>query len=131
MPSHACAAWALIKRILRYIRGTIGHGIHIYGSIGAQITVYSDADWAGCLDTRCSTSGYCVFIGDSCGMILQAADDGLTVQHRSQYRTIANATCYIRGPSTAPSGSSEMNFEAGELLRHTAGTSVAGCGSFS
>jgi hypothetical protein len=36
--------WALIKRILRYIRGTIGHGIHIYGSTGAQITVYSDVD---------------------------------------------------------------------------------------
>jgi hypothetical protein len=27
--------------------------------------VYSDADWAGCPDTRQSTSGYTVFLGDN------------------------------------------------------------------
>jgi hypothetical protein len=100
MPSHACAVWALIKRILRYIRGTIGHGIHIYGSIGAQITVHSDADWAGCLDTQCSTSGYCVFIGDS--LVAWSSKQQTTVSRFSteaEYRTIANATsecCWLR-----------------------------------
>jgi hypothetical protein len=57
--------WALVKRILRYIRGTTGHGVHIYGSAGVQIKAYSDADWAGCPDTRHSMSGDCIFIGDS------------------------------------------------------------------
>jgi hypothetical protein len=36
--------WALIKRILRYVRGTIGHDVCIYVSAGTQIIVYSNAD---------------------------------------------------------------------------------------
>lgn len=43
---------ALIKCILRYIRGTINHGLHITGSSSMAITAYSDTDWAGCPDTR-------------------------------------------------------------------------------
>ncbi|GJR21661.1 ribonuclease H-like domain-containing protein [Tanacetum coccineum] len=30
-----------------------------------QLTTYIDADWAGCSVTRCSTSGYCVFLGNN------------------------------------------------------------------
>lgn len=44
--------WNLVKRILRYIRGTINHGITISTTPSTTLTVYSDADWAGCPDTR-------------------------------------------------------------------------------
>jgi hypothetical protein len=57
--------WALIRHILHYIRETTTHNVHIIGSNNLQIKAYSDADWAGCPDTRRSTLGYCVFIGDS------------------------------------------------------------------
>jgi hypothetical protein len=30
-----------------------------------NLIAYSDADWAGCLDTRRSTSGFCMFFGDN------------------------------------------------------------------
>ncbi|WVZ97783.1 LOW QUALITY PROTEIN: hypothetical protein U9M48_043295 [Paspalum notatum var. saurae] len=33
--------------------------------LSAALTAYSEADWAGCLDSRRSTSGYCVFLGDN------------------------------------------------------------------
>ena len=57
--------WMFVKRILRYVRGTAGKGLQLHRSSTPALTGYSDADWAGCPDTRRSTSGFCVFLGDS------------------------------------------------------------------
>jgi len=56
---------AALKRILRYVRGTLDLGLHIRASSQSDLVVYSDADWTGCPDTRKSTSGYAVFLGVS------------------------------------------------------------------
>ncbi|GJW70419.1 ribonuclease H-like domain-containing protein [Tanacetum coccineum] len=37
-----------LKRILRYVRGTLTFGLQIHASTTAQLTAYTDADWAGC-----------------------------------------------------------------------------------
>lgn len=55
----------MLKRILRYVRGTSSHGILLRASTKLDIMANSNADWAGGPDTRCSTSGFCVFLGDS------------------------------------------------------------------
>lgn len=55
----------LAKRVLRYLKGTLGSGIVIQSGDISKITSYSDSDWAGCPDTRRSTSGYYVFLGNS------------------------------------------------------------------
>jgi hypothetical protein len=44
-------------RVLQYLKGTIDHGV-IYGGEEQVLHGYVDADYAGCLDTRRSTSGY-------------------------------------------------------------------------
>jgi hypothetical protein len=49
-----------IKRILRYLKGTLDHGLHINSTSPTSLTAYSDADGASCPDTHRSTSGYCV-----------------------------------------------------------------------
>ncbi|KAI3825270.1 hypothetical protein L1987_06751 [Smallanthus sonchifolius] len=54
-----------LKRILRYIKGTIRMGLHMGPTSPSILTSYTDADWAGCPDTRRSTSGYCVYLGDN------------------------------------------------------------------
>lgn len=54
-----------LKRILRYIRGTLDHGLQIHVSPTSDLRAYSDADWGGCPVSRRSTSGYCVFLGDN------------------------------------------------------------------
>ena len=57
--------WALVKHILRYIRGTTAMGLTLTASPDTRLVAYSDADWAGCPDTRRSTSGYYVYLGPS------------------------------------------------------------------
>jgi hypothetical protein len=44
-------------------RGTVDFGLVLHRSSAAELVVYTDADWAGCPDNRCSTSGYVVFLG--------------------------------------------------------------------
>ena len=51
--------WTGIKRILRYIQGTLNYGLVFSADDKSHTLVgFSDADWAGDLDTRRSTSGY-------------------------------------------------------------------------
>ena len=54
---------AALKRLLRYVCGTVDLGLVLHRSSSAELVVYTDADWAGCPDTRRSTSGYAVFLG--------------------------------------------------------------------
>ncbi|GJU26823.1 ribonuclease H-like domain-containing protein [Tanacetum coccineum] len=56
---------AALKRILRYVRGTLDYCLQLYSSSTSSLVAYSDADWAGCPTTRRSTSGYCVFLGNN------------------------------------------------------------------
>lgn len=52
------------KRVLKYLKGTQNFGI-LYQSGGPQrFTGYSDADYAGDIDTRKSTSGYAFILGN-------------------------------------------------------------------
>ena len=56
---------AALKRILRYVRGTLDLGLLLQPSTTAELTVYSNADWAGCPNMRKSTLGYAVFLGSN------------------------------------------------------------------
>ena len=49
--------WTALRHILRYIKGTVDMGI-IYSASEPGMTGYSDADYAGDIDTRRSTTGY-------------------------------------------------------------------------
>jgi hypothetical protein len=54
-----------IKRILRYVRGTLDMGLHIVKSPSMLMSQFSDVDWAGCLDDRRSTRGFAIFLGSN------------------------------------------------------------------
>ncbi|GJV05954.1 retrovirus-related pol polyprotein from transposon TNT 1-94, partial [Tanacetum coccineum] len=53
-----------VKRIFRYLKGTINMGLWYSKDTGMSLTAYADADHAGCQDTRRSTSGSAQFLGD-------------------------------------------------------------------
>jgi hypothetical protein len=82
----------MLKRILSYIKGTMSLGVQLHTASTPTITAYSDADWAGCPDTRRSTSGFCVFFCDS---LVSWSSKRQTTMSRSsaeaEYHAIANA----------------------------------------
>ncbi|GJS65488.1 ribonuclease H-like domain-containing protein [Tanacetum coccineum] len=52
-----------VKRMFRYLKGTINMGLYPKDS-GFELTAFLDADHAGCIDTRKSTSQGIQFLGD-------------------------------------------------------------------
>ena len=55
--------WTATKRLLRYLKKTIFHGLHLKSAAAPCLTTYTDADWAGNIDDRTSTSAYITFLG--------------------------------------------------------------------
>ncbi|GJS35154.1 ribonuclease H-like domain-containing protein [Tanacetum coccineum] len=92
--------FAALKRILRYVQGTLELGLQLYASATTSLVGYTDADWAGCPSTRRSTSGYCVFLGDN--LLSWSAKRQHTISRSSaeaEYRGVANVvaeTAWIR-----------------------------------
>lgn len=85
-----------LKHILRYVRGTLGMGLLLRPSVQSELVVYSDADWAGCPNTRKSTSGYAVFLGDN--LVSWSSKRQNAVSRSSaeaEYRAVANAVAEI------------------------------------
>ncbi|GKA05769.1 retrovirus-related pol polyprotein from transposon TNT 1-94 [Tanacetum coccineum] len=52
-----------VKRIFKYLKGTINMGLWYPKDSGFELIAFSDADHAGCIDTRKSTSGGIQFLG--------------------------------------------------------------------
>ena len=63
MSNPSADHWSGINRVLRYLRGTIDYGLSYSDSGNNDLVGFSDADWAGDLDTRRSTSGYTFHVG--------------------------------------------------------------------
>ncbi|KAL0539391.1 hypothetical protein IC582_023603 [Cucumis melo] len=58
-PKHTY--WQLVKRILRYLKGVLYHGLWFRKSDNMSLVGFADADWASDPDDRKSTSGLCVY----------------------------------------------------------------------
>ncbi|GJV25719.1 ribonuclease H-like domain-containing protein [Tanacetum coccineum] len=92
--------FSALKRILRYVQGTLDYGLQLFSSSTTDLVAYSDADWAGCPTTRRSTLGYCVFL---CNNLLSwSSKRQRMLSHSSaeaEYHGVANAvaeTCWLR-----------------------------------
>jgi hypothetical protein len=57
--------WAAVKHILCYLNDTSLHGITISPSDTLTFHAYCDAEWAGYPDDHRSTSGFCVYLGNT------------------------------------------------------------------
>jgi hypothetical protein len=84
-------------RVLKYLKGCPGKGIFFPMNYSLHLQGFSDADWAGCVDSRRSISGQCFFIGSS--LISWRTKKQTTVSRSSseaEYRDLASATCELQ-----------------------------------
>ena len=54
-----------VKRIIRYILGSPTGGLFFPIGTPLTLTAYSDADWAGCPNTRRSMTRLCIYLGEA------------------------------------------------------------------
>lgn len=84
--------WNAVKRVLRYLKGTKDYKLKFSDSGKLELIGYCDADWAGELDTRRSTSGYVFLFGN--GAVSWCSKKQLTISlssTESEYIAIALA----------------------------------------
>ena len=82
-----------VKRILRYVKGTVSTGLRIQSSTSSVLNIYTDADWAGCPDDRRSIGGFVVFFGPN--LISWSSRKQPTISRSSteaEYKALANGT---------------------------------------
>ena len=56
----------MVKRILKYIRGTKNYGILFRSKVKFSLSCFSDADYAGDVQTRFSRSGFVFMMNSAC-----------------------------------------------------------------
>ncbi|PRQ44691.1 putative RNA-directed DNA polymerase [Rosa chinensis] len=100
MTSPTDIHYAAVKRILRYLKGTLDKGI-FYRSCGAlhdavNIKAFCDADWAGEVIQKRSTTGFVVYLG-LCPVSWQSKKQGSVSRSstESEYRSLANTAAEI------------------------------------
>ncbi|XP_019172651.1 PREDICTED: uncharacterized protein LOC109168052 [Ipomoea nil] len=84
-------------RVLRYIKNAPGQRL-LYPRDGTlQLNVFKDSDWAACIETRKSITGYCVFLGSA--LISWRSKKQATVSRSSseaEYRALASTICEVQ-----------------------------------
>ena len=83
--------------VLRYLKGTPGSGLFFPTTGTPQLQAFSDSDWAGCQDSRKSTTGFLVYFGSS--LVSWQSKKQSTVSRSSseaEYRALASTTCELQ-----------------------------------
>ncbi|XP_059295336.1 uncharacterized mitochondrial protein AtMg00810-like [Lycium ferocissimum] len=57
--------YSALLRVIRYVWGTVSRSLFFPSVSTCQLEGYSDADWAGCPDSRRLITGWCMFLGSS------------------------------------------------------------------
>lgn len=96
MQSPLDSHWKAVKRILRYLKGTIDIGMQLYKHSADKLIAFSNSDWASFPDDRRSTSSLAIFFGSN--LVSWSAKKQHTVSRSSteaEYRSLANTAAEL------------------------------------
>ncbi|XP_021771327.1 uncharacterized protein LOC110735443 [Chenopodium quinoa] len=85
-----------VKRLLRYLAGTVSQGVLLDSTSAAELAAYYDSDWASCPTARRSTTGYCILLGKS-PISWKAKKQSLVARSsaEAEYRAMALTSCEV------------------------------------
>jgi hypothetical protein len=81
-----------VKRIFRYLKGTKEFGLWYPKGKDLSLIAYTDADWAGCIDDRRSTSGATFYLGECLVSWLSKKQSSISLS-TTEAEYIAATTC--------------------------------------
>ncbi|GJR33672.1 retrovirus-related pol polyprotein from transposon TNT 1-94 [Tanacetum coccineum] len=93
-----------IKRVFRYLKGTINMGLWYPKDNAMSLTAYADADHAGCQDSRRSTSGSAQFLRDR----LHSRSKHIDIRHHFIQEQVENRVVELYFM--------EMNYQLADIL---------------
>ncbi|GJZ86700.1 hypothetical protein Tco_0658310 [Tanacetum coccineum] len=80
-------------KVLRYFKGSSGKGVHIVRCPKVSLETFVDADWAKCLLTRKSITGFCLFLNGSLVSWKSKKQNTFSkYSAEAKYRAMASAT---------------------------------------
>lgn len=88
--------WTAVKRILRYLNGTLSFGLKFSPSSTLNMTVFCDSDMGNDMDDHRSTLGFCIFLGNN--LVSWTAKKQPVVARsttEAEYRSLALATMEV------------------------------------
>ncbi|KAL2247811.1 UNVERIFIED_CONTAM: Retrovirus-related Pol polyprotein from transposon RE2 [Sesamum indicum] len=89
--------WRAVLHLVRYLSSCPDLGLFFPSSNSLQLQVFCDADWGACLDSRCSLTGFAIFLGPS--LISWKTKKQSTVSRSSaeaEYRSMAATSCELQ-----------------------------------
>ena len=88
--------YAIVLRILRYVKGTLYHGLHYSFRSFLELHAYSDVNWASDLNDRYSITSFCFLLGTS--LVSWCCKKQDVVSHSStkvEYYALVDTTCEL------------------------------------
>ena len=86
----------VVYRILRYLKGTPGKGLLYENQGHLQVDVFTDANWAGSVIDKRSTSRYCTFVGGNL-VTWQSKKQSVVARSsaKAEFRVVAHGICEV------------------------------------
>ncbi|KAL0329460.1 UNVERIFIED_CONTAM: putative mitochondrial protein [Sesamum radiatum] len=93
---HSEAHWDAVLHLVRYLKGTSTLDFFFPTSSSFQLSAFLDSDWASCIDTRRSVTGFYIFMGGS--LISWKTKKQATVSPLSaeaEYQSMGSTVCEL------------------------------------